>query len=65
MTHKIIQAPWALESMAKALERTPGAIRSAVCRGTFPLKPRRIMGRLYFDAADVQSLLCPKGDSHA
>ena len=65
MNNKLIQAPWAVEKIAEVLGRTPGAIRSAVCRGTFPLKPRRILGRVYFDAADVQRLLCPKGDNHA
>ena len=65
MNSKIIQAPWAVDKVAEALARTPGAIRSALYRGTFPLKPRRILGRVYFDAADVQRLLCPKGDNHA
>lgn len=40
-----------------ALGRTPGAIRAALHRGRFPLRPRRILGRVYFDHADVVRLL--------
>lgn len=64
MTNKVIHAPWALEKIAEALGRTPGAIRTAICRGKFPLKPQRILGRVYFNATDVHSLLCSKGESH-
>lgn len=65
MKTQIIQAPWALTKLAEALARSPGAIRTAMCRGTFPLKPCRIMGRIYFDADDVRTLLCSNGSDHA
>ncbi len=65
MQHNIIEAPWSLVQLAIALDRSPGAIRGALHRGTFPIKPRRILGRCYFSAADVRSLLEGKEGCHA
>lgn len=43
--------------LAHALGRRPETIRSAVCRGTFPITPVRVLGRVYFDRSDVDALL--------
>lgn len=46
--------------LAHALDRPAPSIRSAICRGTFPIVPIRVLGRLYFDRSDVDALL--RGD---
>ncbi len=43
--------------LARSLDRRPNSIRSAVCRGTFPITPVRVLGRVYFERADVDALL--------
>lgn len=43
--------------LAHALDRPAPSIRSAVCRGTFPILPTRVLGRLYFERDDVDALL--------
>lgn len=58
MTSKpVIQAPWSIASLAAALGRTPESIRTALCRGKFPIPTKRILGRVYFSAEDVAWLL--------
>lgn len=48
--------------LARALNRAPETIRSAVCRGKFPITPIRVLGRVYFERADVDALLAGEFD---
>lgn len=48
--------------LAHALDRPAPSIRSAVCRGTFPIVPIRVLGRLYFERGDVDALLAGEYD---
>ena len=46
--------------LAHALDRRPEFIQSAISRGTFPILPVRVLGRVYFERADADALL--RGD---
>lgn len=48
--------------LAHALSLKAESIRSSVCRGTFPITPVRVLGRVYFERADVARLLAGEFD---
>ena len=58
----VIHSPWPLTKLAEALNKTPEAVRVSISRGRFPIAPRYILGRLYFDVSDVRRLLA--GERH-
>lgn len=54
--------PVPLARLASMLGRKPETIRSAVSRGSFPIVPTRIYGRVYFAAEDVRRLMAGELD---
>ena len=54
-----------IEDVGKITRQSPRAIRTALCRGTFPLKPFKLGNRLRWRASDVRAWLAAAGGDQA
>ena len=54
-----------LKGLSSVLSTTPNAIRTAMCRDRFPLKPLRLGNRLRWRVSDVRRYLAELGNDGA
>lgn len=51
LSHKLLLT---IDELAQVLGASPKTIRNQLSAGTFPIKPRRIGGRVFFRRRDVE-----------